>query len=199
MVIEFVLLMLFNFARGDMYIIKYPIPDSIRGHAYMPLDTVFVEDSFTLMSVILGHLTHNKSFKQDSQIINYLRNVYASILKEPAQIIIQHFIRISIIGEVKQPVLTYVNIKSPVSNVLSIAGGPTEKANLKKLKVYTKGGYIKLNFYDATKRALTFEDIGLSSGDVIEVPQKLHINFTNISAAISAIILIWSFYQTNFR
>lgn len=199
MVIEFVLLMLFNFARGDMYIIKYPIPDSIRGYAYMPLDTVFVEDSFTLMSVNLGRLTHNEAFKQDSEITNYLKNTYASILREPAQIIIQHFIRISIIGEVKQPVLTYVNVKAPISNVLSIAGGPTEKANLKKIKVYTKGRYIKLNFYDATKRALTFDDIGLSSGDVIEVPQKLHINFTNISAAISAIILIWSFYQTNFR
>ncbi len=192
-------LIIMSFSRGDMYIVRYPVPDSIRGSVYMPLDTIFVEDSSTLLSVNMGYIKQNSPFKSDSVVVNYLKKLYSDILKNPEQVIVQHFIRISIIGEVKEPILTYVDVKSPISSIIPLAGGPTERANLKKLKIYSKGKYTKLNYYDATKNAITFEDVGLSSGDVIEVPRKLYINFSNISAAISAIVLLWSFYQTNFK
>ena len=187
------------FAAGDMYVIRYPVPDTMRGTIYMPLDTIFVEDSFTLLSTNMGYIKRGTPFANDSVIEEFLKEMYLHLIKNTQDVIIQHFIRISIIGEVRQPTLSYVEAKMPISSVISLAGGPTERANLKKIKIYSRGKYMKLNFYEATRNALTFEDIGLASGDVIEIPKKLYINFSNISAAISAIILLWSFYQTNFK
>ena len=181
---------------GDMFIVRYPISDSIRGQVFAPLDTVFVEDSSSLFSVNLGYL--NVSTLSSETVDSIIRKVYGKILPG-TDINIQRYIKVSVIGEVRTPRAIYVSEKEPISTLIALAGGPTEFANLKKIKVFSRGKHSKLNYYKAVEQGITIEQLGISSGDVIEVSKKFRINFSNISAAISAIILLWSFYQTNFQ
>ncbi len=182
--------------KGDMFVVRYPISDSLRGMVYAPLDTIYVEDSTTLFSVSLGCIHGKISRVEDVE--RMIHNMYSKILPD-ATINVQRYIKVSIIGEVKSPQAIYINEREPLSILIALAGGPTEFENLKKIKLYRHCTHIKINYYRATETGTTLKDLDISSGDVIEVPRRFRINFSNISAAISAIILLWSFYQTNFQ
>ncbi len=181
---------------GDMFVVRYPVSDSLRGSVYAPLDTFYIEDSSTLFSVNLGYI--HISALSSKAIDSTIRKVYERILPG-TNINIQRYIKVSVIGEVRTPHVIYVKEKEPVSTLIALAGGPTEFANLKKIKIFSQGKHTKLNYYKAVEERITLDQLGVSSGDVIEVPKKFRINFTNISAAISSIVLLWSFYQANFQ
>lgn len=189
-------LMLSLMMPGDMFVVRYPISDSIRGLIYAPLDTIYVEDTSTLFSVSLGYLYGNTSSPRC--VDSLIRTIYKKILPD-TDINIQRYVKISIIGEVNSPRIIYVNENEPISNIIALGGGPTQFANLKKIKIILKDRSLKLDFYKATEQRLNLSQLNVSSGDVIVVPRKFSINFSHISAIISSIILLWSFYQTNFQ
>ena len=180
-------------SQGDMFIVRYPVSDSIRGMVYAPLDTFCLEDSVSLFSTNLGVININST----KNIRHVIDSVYKTILPE-TRVIIDRYVKVSVIGEVKKPYVGYINENEPISSLIGLAGGTTPLANLKKIKIYTHSKTFKINYYEAVEKHTTIKELGLFSGDAIEVSKKFHVNFSDITSIISAIVLLWSFYQTNF-
>ena len=108
-------------------------------------------------------------------------------------------VRVSVLGEVRNPSLYSVDPGTSLIQLVTLAGGPTERANLQKTRVVREGRAFDVNL----ESALTGSSSGrvvLNSNDVVYVPRKtgftretLTFVLTTLSVALSvANILIAS-------
>ncbi len=106
-------------------------------------------------------------------------------------------IRVSVLGEVRVPALYSVAPGARLIEVLTLAGGPTERANLRRVRVLREGRAREIDL----RRSLAGEGgspVTLYSNDVVYVPSRrgffnqenLTLVATFLSVALSAITLI---------
>jgi protein involved in polysaccharide export with SLBB domain len=87
------------------------------------------------------------------------------------QIAVQPLVRISVLGEVRSPALYPVDPGISLIQLLTIAGGPTPNANLRRTRVVREGRVFEVDL----ESALTGSAAGrvvLYSNDVVVVPKK---------------------------
>jgi polysaccharide export outer membrane protein len=87
------------------------------------------------------------------------------------QIAVQPLVRVSVLGEVRNPALYPVDPGISLIQLLTIAGGPTPNANLRKTRVVREGRVFEVDL----ESALTGSAAGrvvLYSNDVVVVPKK---------------------------
>ena len=87
------------------------------------------------------------------------------------QISVQPLVRVSVLGEVRAPALYPVDPGISLIQLLTIAGGPTPNANLRKTRVVREGRVFEVDL----ESALTGSAAGrvvLYSNDVVVVPKK---------------------------
>lgn len=112
-------------------------------------------------------------------------------------------IRISVMGEVKRPGTFWIKDGGTLLDALAIAGGPTDRANLKAVRVSHTGTrtYEVVNL----ERVLTGQDTlrPLEPGDVILVPtigtvrlQRIVSIFRDISLALVSAVNLWQLFDT---
>lgn len=74
-------------------------------------------------------------------------------------------------GEVKQPGRYMVSALATLSQVITKAGGPSERASLRHIRIrHTKGDTTEADLYGLLARGDRTQDLYLESGDVIHVP-----------------------------
>ncbi len=140
----------------------------------------------------------------DTKLIT-VAELRASLLNELQELFVNPFLsvtplfRIAVAGHVVRPGLYTVDPTMTILDVISMAGGPTEVANTKKIKVFRPGESQEFNFEEEILAARTLTEIGVRSGDDILVPRKFlaRSDITVIFQALTVLLSIAIFIQVS--
>ena len=153
-----------DFRVGDRFIL------TLRQEAVLS-DTVSVRDSLNVTIAGLpdvslkGMLRSELDERMSSHVARFLRNasVRTGVLT-----------RVAIQGAVRNPGFYYVDPDRPLSDLVMVAGGPGELANLNEVEI-SRGAAKVLTTKDskrAIKEGRTLEQIDVQSGDEVRIPAK---------------------------
>ena len=87
------------------------------------------------------------------------------------QIAVQPLVRVSVLGEVRNPALYPVDPGISLIQLLTIAGGPTPNANLRRTRVVREGHVFEVDLESALTGSASGRVV-LYSNDVVVVPKK---------------------------
>ena len=87
------------------------------------------------------------------------------------QISVQPLVRVSVLGEVRAPALYPVDPGISLIQLLTIAGGPTPNANLRRTRVVREGRVFEVDLESALTGSASGRVV-LYSNDVVVVPKK---------------------------
>lgn len=158
-----------DFRVGDRFVITMR-QDSVTS------DTASVRDSLkvsvaNLPDVSLGGVLRSElDERMTAHVARYLRNVTVrtSVLT-----------RVAILGAVRTPGFYYAAPDRPITDLVMVAGGPAEQANLNELEV-GRGSTKLLTAKDsrkAVKEGRTLEQLDVQSGDEVKIPIKRKVNW----------------------
>ena len=112
------------------------------------------------------------------------------------EIAVQPLVRVSVLGEVRLPQLYSVDPGTSLLQLVSVAGGPTDRANLERVRVVRDGRAFNVNLESAFEGSATGR-IVLNSNDVVYIPRKrgftretLSFALTTVTAVLSLITLL---------
>ena len=112
------------------------------------------------------------------------------------EIAVQPLVRVSVLGEVRMPQLYSVDPGTSLLQLVSVAGGPTERANIERVRVVRDGRAFNVNLESAFEGSATGR-IVLNSNDVVYIPRKrgftretLGFALTTVTALLSLITLL---------
>ena len=112
------------------------------------------------------------------------------------EIAVQPLVRVSVLGEVRAPQLYSVDPGTSLLQLVSVAGGPTERANLERVRVVRDGRAFNVDLESAFQGSATGR-IVLNSNDVVFIPRKrgftretLSFALTTLTAVLSLITLL---------
>jgi polysaccharide export outer membrane protein len=96
------------------------------------------------------------------------------------EIAVQPLIRVSVLGEVRQPALYPVDPGMSLIQLITIAGGPTGSANLRKTRVVREGRVFEVDLQSALTGSASGRVV-LYSNDVVVVPKRTGFTRENFS------------------
>jgi protein involved in polysaccharide export with SLBB domain len=112
------------------------------------------------------------------------------------EIAVQPLVRVSVLGEVRMPQLYSVDPGTSLLQLVSVAGGPTERANIERVRVVRDGRAFNVDLESAFQGSATGR-IVLNSNDVVYIPRKrgftretLAFALTTVTAVLSLITLL---------
>ncbi|WP_158514720.1 polysaccharide biosynthesis/export family protein [Gemmatimonas phototrophica] len=158
-----------DFKVGDRFVLTIR-QDSVRS------DTVAVRDSLKVSILNIpdvtleGVLRSELDARINSHVARYLRNVDTRTLI---------LTRVSILGAVQRPGFYYAVPDRPLSDLVTLAGGPAPNAKLTELEV-NRGSASVVKSKDSKrylKEGRTLEQADVQSGDDVHIPQKRKINW----------------------
>ncbi|UCF64752.1 MAG: SLBB domain-containing protein, partial [bacterium] len=109
---------------------------------------------------------------------------YDSLYKDP-EITVQPLFKINILGEVKRPGQYYVTGVETILDVVALAGGETQDANLNKLSFVRDEERININPKELIEKGSKLQEMGLKSGDQVIVPRGWWVFLRNASVIVS--------------
>ena len=111
-----------------------------------------------------------------------------TVLRDP-QVEIDTQMRVGVVGEVAAPGFYDVSGSMLVSDVLMLAGGPTTRAATEKIRVRRFGDTV-LQGPELTAPGLTLDDLGIRSGDSIDMPstEGKYLLLRNIGIALGIVL-----------
>ncbi len=107
---------------------------------------------------------------------------------------------VNVLGEVYKPGQHIVRQESDISSVLGLVGGPTEKANLKKAKLFRykpdESGVqtYPINLKDYFKKGDRSEFVDLKPNDTLVIPEDKAVDTNTIVRIASLIVSVVSVY-----
>lgn len=180
------LILITGFKPGDAVFIK------IWNHPELT-DTFYVEEDTTIEFPLIGVIDVSRLTPRDLQ--DTLKGKYSLYIQNP-YVRLKTLIRVSILGEVKKPGIYYINETDEFLDVLALAGGPTDDANLKKA-ILRRGHYVyKVDLKEAIETGRKISELGVRSGDIIFIPKKASISWRDVYYIVSTIALFWTIYRT---
>lgn len=148
---------------GDgLKLIFYNITDSISGDYY-------IQDDGTISLPYLGKIS--AANKNIDSLKTEIYNKYSTLYKNP-ELTILPLIRVNIFGEVKTPGFYYVTGTDKLSDLIAKAGGTTADADLSDIVITRNGKEIQINGTKVIENGSKLDDIGLQSGDQIDVTRE---------------------------
>lgn len=152
-----------QFTPGDgVRITFYNISDQISGDYFVQTDG----------NIQLPYIGLINTFDRDFESIRTeIISKYGTLYKSP-EITVQPLYKIRILGEIQKPGIYYVTGVEKLSDVIALAGGETENANLNKIYLIQNDTKININAKEMFEKGRRIGDIGLKSGDQIYVPRK---------------------------
>lgn len=161
---------------GDgVRITLYNVSDPVSGDYY-------ILENGTLRLPYLGVInTTDLNFKS---LKTEIEKNYNTLYKN-AELTVKPLYRISIQGEVEQPSIYYVTGIESLTDVLALAGGETEEANIKKIYLIRNDRKTDINARKIFEKGSKISDLGLRSGDKLYVSKRGWLNWTNASIIAS--------------
>jgi len=105
------------------------------------------------------------------------------------EISVQPMIRVSVLGEVRSPNVYPVDPGTSLLQMLTVAGGPTDRARLKDTRVIRDGRAFKVDM-DAGLKGSAAGRIVLYSNDVVVVARKKGLTGENLGLTLTAASLV---------
>ena len=105
------------------------------------------------------------------------------------EISVQPLIRVSVLGEVRAPNVYPVDPGTSVLQLLTVAGGPTDRAKLRDTRVIRDGRAFKVDMESALEGSAAGR-IVLYSNDVIVVGRKKGLTSENLGSTLTAASLV---------
>jgi len=105
------------------------------------------------------------------------------------EISVQPMIRVSVLGEVRSPNVYPVDPGTSLLQLLTVAGGPTDRARLKETRVIRDGRAFKVDM-DAGLRGSAAGRIVLYSNDVVVIGRKRGFTTENLGLTLTAASLV---------
>jgi protein involved in polysaccharide export with SLBB domain len=105
------------------------------------------------------------------QLKTSLRQALIQLGTTNPQIAVQPLVRVSVLGEVRAPALYPVDPGTSLIQLLTIAGGPTPNANLRRTRVVREGRVFEVDLESALTGSASGRVV-LYSNDVVVVPKK---------------------------
>jgi polysaccharide export outer membrane protein len=120
-----------------------------------------------------------------SQVTERLRSALEERGRSAPEIAVQPLIRVSVLGEVQQRGLLSVDPGTSLIQLLTLAGGPTGSANLRKTRVVREGRVHIVDLESALSGSAAGRVV-LYSNDIVVVPRRTGWTRENLAFAISA-------------
>ena len=158
-----------DFRVGDRFVITLR-QDSVRSDTASVRDSLKVSVANLPDASLAGVLRSELDERMTTHVARYLRNVSVrtSVLT-----------RVAILGAVRTPGFYYASPDRPISDLVMVAGGPADQANLNELEV--RRGTAKLLSVKDSRKAVkdgrTLEQLDVQSGDEVKIPIKKKINW----------------------
>lgn len=89
-------------------------------------------------------------------------------------------IRITVTGAVQKPGSYLVESKSSLWDLIDLAGGPSNNADFRKMKVERGGRTVAKNLLLGFEKAVSLEDLRLQSGDQVILPARSGITVRSV-------------------
>lgn len=105
-----------------------------------------------------------------SEAAEVIRSALATVLRNPV-VELTFQMRLAVTGRIGNPGFYDVPGSILLSDVLTLAGGPTQNADLDRIEVRRDGETI-MSGQQLVTQGFTLDDLGITSGDVIRVPQE---------------------------
>ena len=108
---------------------------------------------------------------------------------------------VQIWGQVKNPGLYSLPVKSDIVLLLSLAGGPTENADLSKIKIIRKGSTRDSLFVINLKKSLLEgkkNNVVLMPGDIVELSPSKFYSLSNFIRFVTQITMVVAVYYQIF-
>lgn len=125
-----------------------------------------------------------------SEAPGVIRDALSVVLRNPV-VELTAQMRLAVTGRVGNPGFYDVPGTLLLSDVLTLAGGPSQQANIEKIEVRRDGKTI-LSGKELVTSSFTLDDLGVRSGDVIRVPQERDTLYSlrNISIVMGTLLSI---------
>ena len=127
-----------------------------------------------------------------SEAEEVIRGALSNVLRNPV-IELASQMRISVAGQVANPGFYDVSGSLLLSDVIMLAGGPTQRAKLEEVEIRRLGEKLASGS-ELTARGATLDDLGVMGGDVINVPTSRE----SVGALRTATIIIGSIVSVVF-
>ncbi len=158
----------------------YNLEDQISGD-------YFVQQNGNIQFPFIGIiLTRNRKF---DEIKHEIEIKYDSLYKDPELKILPLY-KINIFGEVKNPGFYYATGIEKFSDILALAGGETENADLSDIYLIRDNERIELDGEEIIKEGNRLIDTGLKSGDQIYVTKSWWVDARNTAFIFSGIAVL---------
>lgn len=132
-----------------------------------------------------------------TQVTDRLRDALIARGFDKPEIAVQPLVRVSVLGEIARPGIHPVDPGTSLLQLVTIAGGPTERANLRRTRVVRDGRAFTVDLESALGGSASGRVV-LYSNDVIVVPKRSAFftqqNLGFILSATSVIIGALNFY-----
>ena len=158
-----------DFRVGDRFVITLR-QDTVRSDTASVRDSLMVSVANLPDVSLAGVLRSELDERMTAHVARYLRNVSVrtSVLT-----------RVAILGAVRAPGFYWASPDRPISDLVMVAGGPVDQANLNELEV--SRGSSKLLTAKASRKAVkdgrTLEQLDVQSGDEVKIPIKRKVNW----------------------
>lgn len=106
-----------------------------------------------------------------AELRDTLRTGLENLFADPF-ITITPLFRMAVLGKVRNPGLYTVDPTLTVLDVVALAGGPAADANMNGTRLIRGGEEIRVDLRRQSLRGQTLQEMGVRSGDHIEVPRK---------------------------
>ena len=163
----------------------------LAGNLQLP-DTVIVRAGRRIELGRMGELSLDGVLR--SELTDKIRDHLAQYVREP-MVRTTPLVRVGILGNVGRPGYFYSPADRPLSDVLMLAGGPSQQANVNGIMV-RRGEDVIWNAQDthtALADGMSLDRMHLRAGDEIYVPQQRHIQWWAVASfAISLAGIIYT-------
>ncbi|HSM08649.1 MAG TPA: polysaccharide biosynthesis/export family protein [Gemmatimonadota bacterium] len=125
-----------------------------------------------------------------SEAPGVIREALATILRNPV-VELTYQMRLAVTGQISNPGFYDVRGTLLLSDVLTLAGGPTQNAEIERIEVRRDGSTI-MSGEELVTAGFTLDDLGLRSGDVIRIPRERDTFYSlrNVSIILGTVLSV---------
>src|SRR5437660_7385837 len=126
-----------------------------------------------------------------SELEGFLSTQIARFVRQPV-VHVRSLLRLSIVGRVTRPGFYLVPADVPLSDIVMIAGGPSQDADVNQIRI--DRGAARLWEGEALRSAIsegrTIDQLSLRAGDQIQVPAASRANLEGIARVVAILVTI---------
>jgi polysaccharide export outer membrane protein len=101
-----------------------------------------------------------------------LRELLTPYFAEPPVVVVEPLIRVTVMGAFNRPGSYLISARRSLWDLVDLAGGPAENANLLKLRVQRSGQVVKDNLLGGYEKGVSLRELGIQSGDQVLMPPR---------------------------